>query len=936
MKIKHLLVAALLVFAGGASAQGTDQMPMMPVDSAVVVGHLDNGLTYYIRHNNYPAGKVNFYIAQKVGAIQEEDSQDGLAHFLEHMAFNGSTHFPDDAVVKFMDGIGGQWNAFTTADHTVYHINGVSNERQSVIDSCLLVLSDWSEGLTLTEDQIQTERDVVHNEYRSHSATQRILRASLADLFPNSQYGRRTVIGSMDVIDNSNPETLRSYYHKWYFPGNQAIVVVGDIEPAKIEASIKKLFGSLPVPKGATKAVELPVEDNEETLFSSGSDKEVTQTVYLIYRKKDVVTPEEKQTIPYLFQQDLEALINSMFNNRMMKISQSPESNLISASTTQMEYGMHARTRQSQMIQVLPKLGKEKEAFREIVREMNRVGQYGFTESEFKMAKESFKSSIDQTYNNRATITNDTYAQSLIDNFLNGEPYPTIEQTYPIHSQVVPMLPLAAVNEYAKTLINADGRNLAIVAVASEKDGKPSITKNDLMALLPAARDEKIEAYADSTKEEPMLAHEPVAGKIVSEKENKTLGFTELKLSNGAKVVLKKTDLKANEILFMATAAGGESIGKRENLATRKVFSGLLPIHGLGAMNFIDLVNVIQTKQTAIQPGVSNDLHYLNGQTNNENIETLMQMAYLSFTDVKKDDAFFQQAIQGIKAGIASKANDPEQVMNDSVMFYNHSQRAEVLSLDEDEIAQIDYDHIIELRKQLFKNPAEFTFTFVGSFDEATIRPLIEKYIASIPSDGSKSALEDNRFYTKGIVDRAFTMKMGNPQSITRDFFCSDKIDYTLPNTINVSALSQVLWNKMFEIIREKESAAYTPMPSAKLDNDLTGSYLVISSEVATNPEKTELANRLITEIISDIPTKVTDEDVQKAKESIAKSHADRVKTNEYWLDVLTDYDIYGVDKATDFDKELKAVSTKTVGDVARQILKSGNHVRVVLNAVKQ
>lgn len=937
MKLKNLFIAALAFIAASASAQQeTMQMPAMPVDSAVIVGHLDNGLTYYIRKNNYPAGKVNFYIAHKVGAIQEEDNQDGLAHLLEHMAFNGSKHFKDDSVVKFMDSIGGQWNAYTTADHTVYFITGVGNERQSVIDSCLLVLSDWSEGLTLTADQIETERDVVHNEYRGHNAMQRLMRASNADLFPGSIYGKRTVIGSMDVIDKCNPETLRAYYRKWYFPGNQAVIVVGDINPKEIEASIKKMFGQLPVEKGATKATDVAIADNEKTLYSFGSDKEVTQNIYQLYRKLDVVTPEEKNSLFYLVQQAIEQVSNMMFNNRLQKIAATPESSLLMAQAETDIYAGHARTRRAQTVVALPKPGKEKEALKEIIRELNRIGQFGFTPSEYKLAMETYKTTLEKLYNNRATIKNDTYAQKLIQNFISAEPYPTIEQQYAILGQVIPMLPLYDINKYAKSVFNTDEKNFAVSAIMQEKNGKPAFVKADMPTLIAQARNEKVEPMPDDAKEEPLMTKEPVAGKIVSEKPLDKFGAKELTLSNGAKVILKKTDLKANEIMMMATAAGGTSIVKNENVPMRKAFEMMMPIHGLGTKGVNDLINIGQAKQTSVSVGVSNDLHYLDGQTINENIELLMQMINLNFTGIKKDEAFYQLISQAVKGQLSVKHNSPEQVMEDSLAFYTHNKQLDKLSLDEKDFDNISYDRIMELRNQLFANAGEFTFVFVGSFDEATIRPLIEKYIASLPADKRKSDLEDSRNYTNGKLEKSFTMKMANPQSITNDLFRSDKVEYTLENSLNAKALGQILWNKMFEIIRERESAVYTPMPSARLENDLNGNYFTIECELASNPDKTVIAGKLAKEIINDAQTNITTEDIAKVREAISKSHADAIKTNGYWLDVLSDYAIYGIDKATGFDATLKALSPQSIGNVVKQVLKTGNHVRVILNAEKE
>ena len=936
MRIKNIFIALFVLFTTSATAQNEmGDMPKAPIDAAVKIGHLDNGLTYYIRKNNYPEGKVNFYIAHKVGAIQEQDNQDGLAHLLEHMAFNGSKHFPDDSVVKFMDKTGGGWNAYPTADHTVYFLTGINAKRPALVDSCLLVLSDWSQGLTLTADQIETERDVVHNEYRGHNAMQRLLRAANADLFPNSIYGRRTVIGSMDVIDKCNPETLRAYYRKWYFPGNQAIFIVGDIDPAKVEASIKRLFSGLKPAKEATKATPVMVDDNDKILYAFGSHKEVSQEIFQLYRKIEYIAPEEKNSLMYLYIKPMYSLVNIMFNNRMQKIAQAPESNITVAQGNVDGYAGQTITRDAESIVVVPKPGKEKEAMAQIIREMNRIGQYGFTESEFKHAKEAYMASLDNRYNNRATITNDSYAQTLISNFLEGEPYSNIEQLHELYGQVIPMLPLATVNEMAKNLINVNEKNFAISVILQEKDGKTGFTKAELPGIVNAARAEKVDAYVDNTKEEPMMLNEPKPGKIVGEKVLKQFGAKELTLSNGAKVILKKTDLKANEILMMATAAGGKSIGKNENLAMRKLWDDIASIHGLGTKDINDLANISQTKTTNIEAGISNDLHYLSGSTVNQNLETLMQMINLSFTGIKKDENYYKLITQYMKGKIEGKANDPEMVFQDSVMYYEHNKQLDVLSPDPKDIDNINYDRALELYRQLFNNASEFTFVFVGSFDEATIRPLIAKYIASLPSSKKKAELADMRNYTKGNVEKSFSFKMSNPQSKIVDTYRSDKVPYTLENLLNAKVLGQYLWNKMFEIIREKESAVYTPMPSVSLENDLNGNYLVIGCELATNPEKTAIAKKLAKEIIYDAQTKITNDDVARAKESILKNHSEALKKNSYWLNVLSDYATYGIDRANGFDAVMKAITPQTLGNIAKTVLKSGNHIQVTMNAEK-
>lgn len=948
MNFKHLVFAAVLTAVIPSSAQEIQpgdsaeldmsqfQMPPMPKDTAVIVGHLDNGLTYYIRHNDYPKDKVNFYIAQRVGAVQEEDDQDGLAHFLEHMAFNGSKHFPDDSVTKFMNGLGAQWNAYTTADHTVYYVSGVGNERESALDSCLLLLSDWSEGLTLDEKQLDDQRDVVHNEYRSHGAMQRLMYESLPKLFPDSRYGTRTVIGNMDVIDHCNSDRLRDYYHKWYYPANQAVVIVGDIDPHKWEAKVRKLFAPLPVPPTAHEAEDLQVADNDTTLYFLGSDKEMSQTVFVTFRKDEVIPKEMKATMPYMMIRDLRAIGSQMFNDRMLKLSQQPDANFVAISSYDGNYGFTSRTRNAQSVQIMPKPGKEAEALKQGLLEMKRVAQYGFTQSELNHTKETVKASLDDQYNNRATIKNGTYAQTLINNFLDGEPYPSIEQEYPLQNQILPMVTLDMVNEAYKSQFSIEPENFAVAAYTQQKDGKPVISLDEVKKIVEEARAAEVTAPVDTAKDEPLMPVLPKPGKITKTTENKTLGYKELTLSNGAKVILKKTDFKANEIVFEAVAPGGLAVTKNLDMPTRKFFEGFYSMHGLGTKSVMDLVQITQTKNTVVDDGISNDQHWIGGSTTNENVETLMQLINLSFTAVKKDEAVIAQTLPFVKGIVENKFNNPDIVMSDSADYYNHSQRAEYLSPDLDDFDKVDFDKILDIRRELFSNAADFTFIFVGSLDEDSIRPLIEQYIASLPSKKSETAVEDNRYYTSGNVSREFTKAMGNPQSVTRDTYRSAKVPYTLKNIVNVKVLGQVLWNKEFDIIRERESAAYTPQPDASIDYDLTGTYMLIRSNLQTNPAKTARATELADSIVTNVATWVTADDVQKGREYLAKDYSESVRTNRYWRSTIEGYVLYGIDRYTDFEKELNAVTPKTVGETANIILSAGNHVRVVMNAIKE
>ncbi len=511
MKLRKLMVAVFAFFAGLAQAQ---QMPPIPADPDVVVGKLDNGLTYYIRHNNWPENRADFYIAQKVGAIQEEESQRGLAHFLEHMCFNGTKHFPGNGVIRYCESIGVQFgrdlNAYTAIDQTVYNISNVPTDRQSALDSCLLILSDWSNALTLDPKEIDEERGVIHEEWRLRtSASSRMFERNLPKLYPGSKYGVRYPIGLMSVIDNFKPKELRDYYEKWYHPTNQAIIVVGNVDVKYTENKIKELFGSFKNPENPAPIVDEQVPNNAEPIVIIDKDKEQQTNGVELMIKHDVFPASEKGNLNYLIYNYVKQAAMTMLNNRMKEKALDADCPYVGAYANDGTF-IFAKTKDAFNISASPKeLGKTADALKAAYTEALRAARHGFTATEYARFQEDYKSSLDKMYSNKDKRPNSQLYRDLVDNFLEGDPMPSIDFEYQTLSQIVPALPVEVVNQMMAELVPANDSNLIVLAFLNEAEGNVYPTEAELLGAVKDARNANIEAYVDNVKNEPLITTLP-------------------------------------------------------------------------------------------------------------------------------------------------------------------------------------------------------------------------------------------------------------------------------------------------------------------------------------------------------------------------------------------------------------------------------------------
>ena len=932
MKLRKLFVAVALMAAGAVSAQ---QMPPIPTDPGVRIGKLDNGLTYYLRHNNTPEKKANFYIAQRVGSIQEDDSQQGLAHFLEHMAFNGSEHFPTGKMIEYLQTIGVEFgrslNAYTSIDRTVYYIADVSTERQSALDSCVLVLRDWSSGITVTPEEIEKERDVIHNEYRMRTApNMRMIERALPTLFQGSKYGYRMPIGKMEIIDNFKPEELVAYYKKWYRPDNQAIIIVGDIDVDYTEALIKKQFGDIKVAPDAAKVIDEPVPDNEQAIYVAEKDKEQQYSVLMLSMKRDPMPAEMKKTMAYLLTDYVSDIICAMLNSRFSEIAQQPDCPFIHASASDGNYLTMSRTKEALTFVGVAKEGKEVETLQAVAREAKRAVDFGFTATEYARAKADYLSAIEKIYTNRDKRKNEAYADEYVENFLEGDPIPSIEDLYQTMNALAGQLPVEVINQVAQQTISIGEKNLVAFQMQQEKDGKTYVTTDAMKAGVEAVRAEALTAWVDNVKQEPLIAQLPAKGKIVKETENATLGYKELTLSNGARLIMKKTDFKADQVLLQGEAKGGMSLyGPQDNMNLQMV-DGAVMFSGLGNFLKSELDKALAGKQASVGTKIAEDRQYITGRSTPKDLETLFQLIYLTMTNIKKDDKSMAAFVNQMQAVLKNKSLNHNLVYQDSIESTKNCGNPRFRLPELEDIQKFDYQRTLDIVKELYSNGGQFVFTIVGNFDEQQVRGLAEQYIASLPA-GKAVKAKDIRTFFKGARENFFARKMETPQAQTTEIWITDKLPYTLENKVVMDAASRVLSRIYLRTIREEESAAYNVDASAQISTNGDKPYTILTAEAPTNPDKQKIARDLMLKYIQEASQKVSDDDLSPVKEIMLKQADDNARENGHWLDVLTEWTAEGVDLQTKYTETVKALTPQKVQKFLADMLAAGNHASIVM-----
>ncbi len=938
MNVKKLFAALLLMLVAFGANMATAQEMTIPVDDAVRVGKLDCGLTYYIRHNDYPEHRVNFYIAQRVGSIQEEESQRGLAHFLEHMAFNGSEHFNGEGkgIIDYTRSLGvafgADLNAYTSIAETVYNINDVPSTRQSAIDSCLLILKDWSTGLLLTDEEIDKERGVIHEEWRlGQSAQMRMLERQLETLFPGSKFGKRLPIGLMSVVDNFEYKELRDYYHKWYRPDNQALVIVGDVDVDHVEAQIKELFKGMTLDPNAAQVVDEPVPDNDEPIIVVDKDKEQQYSDVSICFKHETMPREAKAGIEYLVYEYAKGMITRMLNTRLSDMAQEPDCPFDMAYCYDGEYIL-ANTMDAFTIDAMPKEGKAEATTEILLVEAMRAAKHGFTASEYSRASDEYMSQLEQWYNNRNTISNETYGRDYCSNFLDGEPIPSVETYFQLMGLIAPQINVDIINQLMSGLIDTDGKNMVIVNFNQEKEGATYPTVDAFKDAIAAANATDITPYVDNAPTEPLMSELPKPGKIVKESENSVFGYKELELSNGARVILKKTDFKEDEVTMSAFQRGGQSLYNEKDWANLQMLTSLNSFTGLGNFSNSDLNKALSGKQASVYLNIADYTDQLSGNSTVKDLETMFQLLYLKFTALTKDEKKFNQTMSMMETQLKNKDLMPETALSDTLQYVISDRNWRNKPFNVEDLQQVNLDRIMEIAKERTANAANYTFTFVGNFDEATIRPLIEQYIASLPAKkGVKTNWKNEVNMPKGEVINHFTKKMESPKEFEVIIWHNNELPYSLENEVKAEILGEVLGKVYLQKIREDAGAAYSTQAMGQTGISGGKPQTLVLAICPVNPEFEETALKIMNEEMVNACTTIDPVALNEAKENMLKNYATNIKENWYWRSTIVEYLVNGVDGHTGYEDIVKAQTPESIAEFARQLLSAGNRIEIVM-----
>ncbi len=933
---KHMkrLTFAISLLMAAMTLPAQEAPEKLPMDPEVRYGKLDNGLTYYIRHNEQPKQRAEFHIAQAVGAILEEDHQNGLAHFLEHMAFNGTQHFPGKGIINYFESVGvnfgGNINAYTSIDETVYRLSDVPTYRAGIVDSALLVMHDWSCGLLLLDEEIDAERGVILEEWRTgRTARRRIWKEMNAKMYPGTQYAKRDVIGDTAVINNFAYQALRDYYHKWYGPDNQAIIVVGDINVDSIEAKIKALWADVPRRANYGERPIYTVNHNDKPLVAIVTDKEAEGSRVTMEYKFDQL-PEAMQGTAQEYMLNLvRELACDMLNNRFSELAQDPKASFTGAGC---QYGEAAKKMDAFYGIVIPKEGRETEAFNDLLFQLEKMHRYGFTNAELERVKSEKMNSMEKYYNERNTRRNITLARECIRNFEDGESMPGAQWEYDFVQAVLPLVSLETVNNVAKALIHA---NPTIAISGPEKEGVNIPSEETILAAIAGQSDLAIEAPVEEVIDTELVKKAPHKGKIKSFRENEEIEATEWILSNGIKVVFHPTEYKADEILMQAFSKGGLSQVKTEDLPSAEVATSLIEMSGIGRFSATQLEKALTGKTVSVSAEISENVERMHGSSSIKDLETMLQLTYLYFTAPRRDEKAYETFMGIMRNQLANRDKNPKIVFSDSVqmMSTNHSLRT--ILFNNEMLDRVSLDKALAVYKARFANPADFTFVFVGNINpkDPKVQELICLWLGGMKTKkcNHEEVIDHHITVTMGQQKNYFSRAMETTTASNRIQYTSYDIPFTMANDLNMEMIGRILSTRYLESIREREGGSYgvgtygyvmgLPSPRAGL-----------LMQFDTDPKKQE---RLMEIIHEEVQTIIANgplaNDLQKEKESMLKDFQEDLEQNTYWRQSLYMYYMYGHNNIRDYKAAVEAITAETVQETLRKLVSAGNMFEVVM-----
>jgi zinc protease len=935
MKFVNLLSIFILLISPTLFAQ-QNLNDTLPVDPHIKIGKLANGLTYYIRENKKPEQKVELRLVVNAGSILEDDDQQGLAHLSEHMAFNGTKHFKKNDIISFLQsigvGFGSDLNAYTSFDETVY-ILPIPTDNPSNIDKGFQILDDWAQHVTDSADDIDAERPIVLEESRlGKGAQDRINKKVYPLLLAGSKYAERLPIGKDSIIKNASYSALRKFYHDWYRPNLMAVIVVGDIAPGKAESLIKKYFSDNKNPANERPRVNAPLPPYQKSVAEVVTDKEATNYTFQVHYSAEKVDADV--TLGDYKKDLVKDIFSDLFNQRLRELTQKENPPFVYAGTG---FGSFARGHEAFQAYIGTGNSDSLNGLRAFQEEMERVIKYGFTKAELERTKADMLNYIEQAYKEKDKTESANYASEYIRNFLTQEPIPGIANEEKYYKELLPQITLDDVNAIAKKLSENTNEFIALTG-PQPASGKALPTDAQILAVKAEVSKMDIKPYEEKAVATTLLTKIPVPGKITSTKQNAVLGTIDFTLSNGVTVTLKHTDFKNDQVLMSAVRPGGKNTYGINDKYNAEYMISVISSMGVGEFSPIDLKKALSGKTVNVHPSFGANSAGFGGSSSVKDVESMMQLIYLYGSSPRVDTSLFRSFIQKNKAQLAFLSANPQVVFIDSLfkVLYNNNPLAPISVPKPEYFDDLDLARIMQMYKENFEDAHEMHFTFVGNITESELKPLLEKYIASLPATSKKFNYVDNKLRPVEGKKDVDVYKGKEPKALIIGVY-SGETSYSDELDLKAQAISEILNIRIIENLREKIQGIYGGGTQAQFEK-IPYPHYTFFLQLPCGPEKVDTllqaANAEIQTLIKSGPTK---EDLDKVKKQWIEQHRVQIKENGTWLGQLQSFYFPGdkPDYFIHYEKYVNALTQKDIQDAAKLFLSTNNVVMGILRPEK-
>ncbi|MFH0843190.1 MAG: insulinase family protein [Bacteroidota bacterium] len=916
--------------SAGLSAQISNLNDPIPPDPAIKIGKLENGITYYIKYNQKPEQRVELRLAINTGSICETEGQLGLAHFCEHMCFNGTKNFPSNRIIDMLEEMGvkfgAELNAYTSFDQTIYMLK-VPTDKPEWIERGFQVIEDWAHQVSMEEAEIDKERGVIVEEWRlGLGAEDRMLQKYLPVLLKGSRYAERWPIGKVEVIQSFPYDTLRSFYKTWYRPDLMAVVVVGDIDTKLAEDKIREHFGRIVPPANPEKRVEYPVPDNTDPLISVVTDKEASGfTIQVMFKqaKTESITYNDYRN------SQMQSLFTGMLNNRFMELTQKPDAPFMMAVSG---YGSFiGRSVDVYSLSAMAKENQMEKSIEVMMTENEKVRQFGFTSSELDRIKKDILTMYENGAKEADKTLSGDYADEYIRNYLEKESIPGYKKEYEIVKELMPGISVEEINSLAGKLIT--NSNIIVLITAQEKEGVSVPSEEKVAEIIKSARSKKVEAYVDNVLDAPLLSEIPAGTPVVSRTENSDFGYTELSFANGVRMVLKPTDFKNDEIIMAAFSPGGLSLYPDQDVMSATLAATIISQSGLGEYDLTGLQKKLSGNTAKLSPFISELREGVSGSCSPKDLETMLQLNYLYFNGIRRDDDAFKAYLSRIRNMIKPMRAVPQVIFSDTLSKIITKNSPRVISVPtEAQLDQVSLDRIMTIFSERFSDAGDFTYVMVGNFNTEEVIPMLEKYIGGLPSINRTETWRDmSPEFPEGkvIVD---VPKNSEPQSQVAMVW-NDDFKWKRKERQGFSMLMSILSIKCRESMREDQGGVYGVSINGSASKEPVPEF-TITSTWGCNPENIEkLSQTLLDEMNRIKMAGPTETDLNKVKETMIRERETRIKENSFWLSYLQNHYMFGIDilSLEEFKELINAFTVKDIKAVAKKYLDTENYVRVAL-----